>query len=468
MASRASRRRFLRHASALAAAVLLPRAHAAAAPRAVDVRAQGARGDGRAKDTAAIQRAIDAAARVGGAVTFPPGEYLSGALDLRDHTTLRLEAGATLRASPDDAQLGAPETPREESFADRETRDFAFALLRGRGLRRLTIAGEGRIDGNRSSRGGPKPIAFRECRDVRIEGVTLVNAGNYTVSLLGCDGIEIEKVTILNGFSDGIDPDSCRNVRIRNCRIESRDDAIVLKASLALGVPRATENVTVSGCHVTTYHNGLKLGTESSGDFRNITLRDCTVVGKRHPWKGTLSCGLALQSVDGGTLERVRIANIRLVDVYAPLFVRLGRRGLGQSVPAAGALREIAITDVLATGASGSSSIIGLADRPVTRVALRRVHVVAAGDGKPELVTRLVPDLERAYPDATWLGELPAFGLYCRHVEKLALEDLHLEVVAPDPRPAVMLENVRDLTAHRVRATPPAGGGPTVRLVPPT
>ena len=462
-----ARRRFLRQAGALAAAVLLPRARADAALR-HDVRAHGARGDGRAHDTAAIQRAIDAAARAGGVVVFPPGEYLSGRLELRDRVTLHLEAAATLIASRADDDFGRRESSGRETFADRETGDFAFALLRGHGVRRVTIAGGGRIDGNRSSRSGPKPIALKACRDVRIEDVTLTNAGSYTVSLLGCEDVEIEGLVIRNGYSDGIDPDSCRNVRIRGCRIESRDDAIAIKSSLALGGRRATENITVEGCHLTTHHNGLKLGTESSGDFRNVTLRDCTVVGKLHPWKGTLSSGLALQSVDGGTLERVHIANIRLVDVYAPLFVRLGRRGLGQERPAPGLLREIAITDVHATGVSGSSSIMGLADRAVARVALRRFRVEAQGDGKRELVTRHVPDRERAYPDAVWLGELPAYGLYCRYVDHLAVEDLDLSVATPDPRPAVIMEGVRALSLRRVRATPPAGGGSPVRVVSPT
>ncbi|HKZ08675.1 MAG TPA: glycosyl hydrolase family 28 protein, partial [Methylomirabilota bacterium] len=399
---------------------------------------------------------------------FSPGEYRSGRLELRDRVTIRLERDATLVASRADEDFGPREEPGRETFADRETRDFAFALLRGHGVRRVTLTGGGRIDGNRSARGGPKPIALKACRDVRIQDLTLVNAGSYAVSLLGCDDVEVEGLVIQNSYADGIDPDSCRNVRIQGCRIESRDDAIAIKASLALGARRATENVTVEGCHLTTHHNGLKLGTESSGDFRNVTLRDCTVVGKLHPWKGALSSGLALQSVDGGTLERVHIANIRLVDVYAPLFVRLGRRGLGQEQPAPGVLREIAITDVHATGASGSSSIMGLADRAVARVALRRVRVEARGDGKQELVTRHVPDRERAYPDAAWLGELPAYALYCRYVEHLAMEDIDLSVAMPDPRPAVIMESVRHLSLRRVRAMPPTGGGPPVRIVSPT
>lgn len=91
-------------------------------------------------------------------------------------------------------------------------------------------------------------------------------------------------MTIQNGYSDGIDPDCCRNVRISRCRVESRDDAIVLKTSFALGTRRTTEDVTVTDCHLTTIHNALKLGTESSGHFRNIVFR-------RAPSWGSLTRG---------------------------------------------------------------------------------------------------------------------------------------------------------------------------------
>src|SRR4030095_54989 len=86
------------------------------------------------------------------------------------------------------------------------------------------------------------------------------------ISLLGCDHVDIQRVTIRNGYSDGIDPDCCRHVRIAGCRVESRDDAIVLKSSLALGVRRSTEYVVVTDCDLVNVRNGLKIGTESAAN----------------------------------------------------------------------------------------------------------------------------------------------------------------------------------------------------------
>jgi polygalacturonase len=458
-----SRRGFLTGAGALGLPLLLPRT-ILGAPPAIDVRRHGARGDGRTKDTLPLQAAIDAAARAGGAVRFPSGEYVSGTLRLRSGVTLRLDAGATLIASSDDDDFDPPEDPVHETFADRETRDVAFALLRGQSLQRVAIVGPGRIDGGRSGREGPKPIALRECRGVRIHGPAIANAGNYNISLLGCDDVDIEGVTITNGYSDGIDPDCCRRVRIAGCRIESRDDAIVLKTSLALGRRRPTEDVTVTGCHLVTMHNGLKLGTESSGDFRRIVFRDCVVVGWRHPWKGELSSGVALTAVDGGTLERVTVSRIRMADVRAPIFIRLGNRGRGQAEPVAGALRDVTISEVVATGASGTSSITGLREQPIARMVLRQVTVTARGGAELERVSGEVPEADRRYPDATSLGELPAYGLYCRHVAGLTLDRVELGVARPDPRPAGILDRVRDVTARRLRAMPPADGSAAVRL----
>ena len=197
-----------------------------------------------------------------------------------DPLVLRFEAGATLVASPDDRDFDRYEKLQYESFADRETTDFTFALLQGRRLQHLSIIGPGRIDGNRRSRGGPKPIALKQCRHVTIRDLTLENAPNYNISLLGCDHVDIQGVTIRNGYSDGIDPDCCRHVRIAGCRVESRDDAIVLKTSLALGVRRSTEYVVVTDCDLVNVRNGLKIGTESSGDFKNIVFRNCTLSGR--------------------------------------------------------------------------------------------------------------------------------------------------------------------------------------------
>jgi polygalacturonase len=185
-----SRRAFLWQAVGLAVPMVLSTRSSSAAAKGTpefNVRAHGAKGDGRANDSRGIQAAIDAAGQSGGTVYFPAGEYLSGSLHLRSRLTLRLDAGATLIASPDDADFDPVERLGYKSFSDPETRDFRFALLQGLDLAQVSILGPGKIDGNRTRRGGPKPIALKRCRTVVIRDVTIVNAPNYNISLLGCD-----------------------------------------------------------------------------------------------------------------------------------------------------------------------------------------------------------------------------------------------------------------------------------------
>ena len=460
---------FLR-AGALAAPGLIVSPRVAwSAPPPRSVRDHGARGNGKANDTVAIQAAIDAAP--GGVVHFPPGDYVSGTLRLRDHLVLRLAAGATLIASPDDTAFDPYEKLPYESFADRETTDFSFALLQGRGLQDVTIAGPGRIDGNRRSRGGPEPIALKQCRGVTIRDLTLENAPNYNISLLGCDHVDIRGVTIRNGYSDGIDPDCCRHVLIIGCRVESRDDAIVLKSSLALGVRRSTEYVVVTDCDLVNVRNGLKIGTESSGDFRNIVFRNCTLSGRAEMWdpppfdvRPFPSAGVSLQNVDGGTLEQVVVTGIRMVNVRAPLFVRLAERGWGQPVPAAGTLTKITIADVVATGAAWTSSIMGAPGHDVSNIALSDIRISGKGGGDAALMTRPVPEQLREYPDAARFRNLPAYGLYCRHVTGLRLDRTTFTVDEPDGRPALVLDDVRGASVKSFVATAPTGTTPVAWL----
>jgi polygalacturonase len=454
------------HSAGLAAPFLLSTRPlwAAQVPLERDVRTYGAKGDGRTLDTRAIQAAIDAAGQSGGTVSFPPGEYLSGTLRLRSRITLRLDGGATLVASKDDADFDPVEPLGHDAFSDKETWDFRFALLQGRDLARVSILGPGRIDGNRSRRGGPKPIALKQCRHIRIRDLTIANAPNYNISLLGCDDVDILGVTIRNGYSDGIDPDCCRNVRISNCRVESRDDAIVLKTSFALGSRRATQDVTVTDCHLTTIHNGLKLGTESTGDFRNIVFRNCTIVGQSHAWKGDLSSGVALETVDGGGLENVSVSDIQMSNVRAPLFVRLGKRGRAQDVPMGGALKKVSIANVVAVGAMTASSITGVPGYPISEIRLNNIRVTARGGAGVEVASQKVPEMEKRYPDAYMFTDLPAYGLYCRHVRGLTLDTIELSLEQPDARPAVVLDDVHHARMTTLRATPPAEGQALVWL----
>lgn len=437
---------------------------------AFDVRDFGAKGDGATKDTHAIQAAIEKASAEGGTVIIPPGNYPSGTLHLRSNLTLRIEKGARLMFSPDDADFDAyeplpyqmkgpmeeklvrPQTPNPSpaelrrrnappAYDDTETSYAHYALLVGDGVHNTSIEGQGEIDGNRPKRGGPKPIAFKNSEWISIRGITVRNAPNYNISLMGTDHVEVEGVKLLNGYADGIDPDNCHFVRITNSYVDSWDDAVCPKASFALGKRRGTEHLVVANCILRTNCNHFKFGTESEGDLKNVSVTNCVML-RRDAGRPPTS-GIALESVDGANIDGVVVSNISIEDARAPIFIRLGNRGRSMDKIAAGTLKNISIQNVTATGADLTSSITGIDAGRIQDVLIDGFTLTAKGGGARRDLD--VPEVPTKYPDGDMFGPLPALGLYARHVDGLTLRNLKVHASAPDARPAMIADDVTRL-----------------------
>ena len=435
---------------------------------ALDVRDFGAIGDGSTDDTAALQAAIDAAAQLGGGtVHLPAGVWLSGTLRLRSRTVVDLGPGCVLLASDDDEDFAAREDLAFDTDSDHETTDFAHALFVGHQLERIGITGTGIIDMDREGRGGPKPIALKVCRFITVAGITIMHSPNYNVSLAGCDDALIDGVVIRHGYADGIDADCCRRVRIINCDVEADDDALCLKASLALGTPHPTEDVLVTNCRLQSTSNCFKLGTESTGDFRRIVMSNCVLADLPHPGRYLGETpeggGIAIQSVDGGTIDGVTISNIMMSDVPAPIFIRLGNRGRDQETPVPGRLRNVTIRGVIATGARGTGSITGLPGHPVEGITLENVRITASG-GARAAGDLDVPERHDDYPRPTMFDPLPAFGLYLRHASGVTLHDVQLPADELDSRAAVVVDDVTGLRLGGIGTRLASASGPVVWL----
>jgi len=425
-----------------------------------DVRRYGARGDGKTKDTAAVEKAIAAAAARGGTVLFPPGTYLCGTIRLKSNVALELSAGAVILASPHKDDFAPYEKLSFQPVDDHETTYSHHALLLGDGVQDVVISGAGIIDGNRSKRGGPKPVAFKNSRRITIRGVTVRNSPNYAISLLGCEHVNIEGVTIENSYADGIDPDCSRFVRIANCYIDSHDDAICPKASQALGEPRPTEHLVVTNCILRTSCNAIKFGTESRGDFRNVTISNCVILPRDLGIRPI--SGISLHSVDGSHIEGVTISNIVMRQVRAPLFIRLGNRGRGMNPPVPGSVRGVIISNVVATDATYTSGVVGIPGHRVRNVVLENIDVIMAGGGSFKGLE--VPEHEGKYPEATMFGELPAWALYARHVEGLAVRNFRARYAEPTDRPAIIFDDVLDTDLEGFRPESGSGHNPIVWL----
>jgi hypothetical protein len=453
----------------------------------ISVRDFGSKGDGIAKDTQAIQAAIDEAGRQGGTVVFPPGSYVSGTVHLRSNVSVNIESGATLLLSPDDADfdpyealpyqpthpakyhpsvtIPADASPAQRrrraapaAYDDEETNYFHYALFSGDGVHNVTIMGGGTIEGNRERRYGPKPIAFKNSEWIIIRGVTVKNAPNYAISLGGTDHVDVDGVKILNAFADGIDPDGCHFVRITNSYIDSHDDAICPKSSWALGKPRSVENLVVANCVLRTAANCFKFGSESAGDLRSVAVTNCVML--RRDTERIPNSGISLESVDGAHIEHVVIDNISMQDTAVPLFIRLSNRGRGLDPPVPGSIENISIRNVVATGATLTSSITGIHDAMIRDVTIEGLTVTAEGGAARSDAE--VPELPRKDPDSTMFGQLPAIGLYGRYVEGLTIKGLNIHSRRPDARPAIILEDAGRLDLSGFSSTVSSPAGPII------
>ena len=428
---------------------------AGAAPPAgrYDVRAFGAVGDGVALDTEAIQKAVDACAEAGGGtVTLQGGRFLSGTIRLKSNVTLYVEAGATLLGSTNIADY--PDITPTIVYLYRAR--FTKYLIYAERAENIAIAGRGSIDGQGrhfparpgDDKGRPYILRFSECKNVRVENVSFRDSARWLSHYLACENVTINGISIhskIRENRDGIDVDSCRNVRISDCSIDTGDDAIVLKAT----TDRPCQQVLITNCVLSSLASALKLGTESNGGFEDIAISNCTI-------HDTGYSGIAVEMVDGGTLDRVTISNITMKNVKVPIFVRLGNRARpipDLPPPGMGSLRNVMISNVQASGADEMGcSITGIPGFPVENVTLDNIRVEFKGGGTTVDSERQIPEKEAAYPSAKMFGRLPAYGFFCRHARNLRLHNVALAFEDEDQRPAVVCDDVRDLDIFGLHA----------------
>ncbi len=472
-----------------------------------DVTAYGAVSGGPARaNQAAIHAAIEAArAAGGGTVRFPEGDYTTYTIRLQSHVGLHLASAKTvIRAAIAGTGPGegggyydAPEPNLYVGLQDHGHSHFANSLIYGAGVDDVMISGPGLIDGSRldtqgqtvnvlisrdlpelptrAAAGAPtnanKAIAIKAGTNIVFRDFSIKNGGHFAILGTGIVGWTLDGLTI-DTNRDALDVDASQNVSIRNSTFNSMtDDAIVLKASFALGRFMPTKNVLIENCTVSGYDAGsvlarvysthklvatdrdgptarIKLGTEGTGGFDTVTIRHVSFDRSR---------GFALESVDGGELTDISLSDAKMTNVSSsPIFVRLGDRG------------RIPVTGLRAVDTVGAGSDVRL-DQPqwvlpnVTATYgsfpparfvpsyLKDTPARVGGQSKPfDIVNPSTPTRSNPYASAPADPKLAnAVGGALARVRNISID--HVTVEDADPRYPILLAGLVDNPIENVR-----------------
>lgn len=399
----------------------------------IDMRKAGANPSGIKLNTVLINKTIDKLnANGGGTLFFPSGKYLTGAIRMKSNITIELEAGAILLFSDNfDDYLPFVEM-RHEGILMKSFSPLIYAV----DAENITIKGEGKIDGqgkkwwdeffrviidlkdngmrdinkyqsmwdkandvkalyaetNEDYVSSMQRRFFRppfiqpvRCKNVRIEGITIVNSPFWTINPEFCENVTIDRVTINNPLSpntDGINPESCRYVHISNCHISVGDDCITLKSGRDLQARKLNapnENITITNCTMLAGHGGVVIGSEMSGGVKKVVISNCVFDGTDR--------GIRIKSTRGrgGVVEDIQISNIVMKNIQEEaiildmLYTKMPVEPVSDRTPI---FRNINISNVTGSDVLIPIKIRGLEESPISNITFTNINI----DGKQKSI----------------------------------------------------------------------------------
>jgi hypothetical protein len=414
-------------------------------------------------DVAAFSTVADAvaacAAEGGGQLFFSRGVYESGTIRLPNNIHLRFEAGAVLKAT--EGGFDEPEESSWEEYQDFGHSHFNNGLLVADGVENITISGPGLITGDGRLRAddssfggiGGKLVVLKECRNVTIRDIALEQGGHFTILANDVDGLELSNLRV-EGQRDGANIIGCRNVTIRDSAFSGHDDALVFKSDYALGRSVDSENVDVRNCTLSSRCNALQFGTETVGAFRNMHFENIRCIRGAKAAIGILSC-------DGAIVEDMTFKNIVLEECSSFFFIKIddrGRRPDYRKGVDTGSIRRLSFTNIKGVGPMSwrgfnvTPTIMGLPHRPIEDLTFTDVHLTVPGGHPAEHADSTVDDtgffMARFRTDVH-----PSYGWWMRDVKNITFNNCSVTFAEPDGRPAVVVEDGRDIAFRNFSAT---------------
>lgn len=452
-----------------------------------NVKDYGAISDGKTLNSACVQKAIDDCFNCGGGtVLFDGGQFVL--------STVFLKSGVSIEITENTEILGALSfydyAPEEKIdypiYQDSSHTYFDCSMFVGKDCSDIKIFGKGKIDmrsiwdedgvrGEAIVHRGPKCIALKNCKNVDIHGLEINNVTDLAVYFAGCENVDVYDLK-MRVYIDGISPDNSKNVRIHDCDLETGDDGIVFKSSYTLNRIDICKDIKVWNCRIKSRCNAIKFGTETNGGFENIDINNIDI-------RETRITGISIESVDGALIDGVSIRNVKMRNVNAPLFVHVGKRMRGPKGLKIGKIRNILLENITAEGpyepyeviawnyftfkagdfyqdprsfgsAEGikaenagedwqmSSNICGLEESPLENIILRNINLTLYGGVKE--YDKVVPTVAQSYPEVYVYGRiLPSKGIYFRYIDGLTLDNVKVRTYTPDAREDFVCEFVK-------------------------
>jgi polygalacturonase len=452
-----------------------------------DVSQLGADSRGETLCTHIINQAIQSAANDGGGtIYFPAGLYLTGAIHLESNITIHIESGATIRFSDNfDHYL-----PFVQMRWEGVVMNSFSPLFHAAGKENLTICGRGKIDGqgkkwwdehhriNQTLQNPaqtqtltpyqtlwdennttltvepyyqksinrkffrPPFIQFFQCKNILIEGITIVNSPFWTVNPEFCDNVTVNGITIINDPSspntDGVNPSSCSNVHISNCHIDVGDDCITIKSGRdkdGRTWNKPCENITITNCTMLAGHGGVVIGSEMSGGVKKVTISNCVFDGT--------DAGIRLKSSRGrgGIVEEIRVDNIVMNNIQKNAFIfdlfydkSSTPEPLSERTPI---FRNIHLSNITGNNIKKIGYIAGLEEMPIDEISFSNINMKAQEGFDANHATNL------SFHNVDFSSQQSS-SIEITNSSNIALDNIRAK--QPNPQhPVVLINNTRDV-----------------------